>query len=43
MVAPKKPVFSTKPIMKHNEFSSRIGSAFNDDTDCGTDDDADDM
>ena len=38
MVAPKKPVFSTKPIMKYNEFSSRIGSAFNDDTDCGTDD-----
>lgn len=24
--------------MKYNEFSSRIGSAFNDDTDCGTDD-----
>ena len=29
--------------MKHNEFSSRIGSAFNDDADCGADDAADDM
>ena len=29
--------------MKHNEFSSRIGSAFNDDTDCRADDDVDDM
>ena len=39
----QKPVFSTKPTMKHNEFSSRIGSAFNDDADCGADDAADDM